>query len=160
MDETLLGTIALIGTIILAFGCYLYMLGGREGKWKRRFVGSLIISSAVWIETLLLGYFNLWFLLVYPILATCFCLGYGGDSLPVKLFRRSLVVLYTLSIGVLFCLTIGGSAWVILPIQVVIGACSIWLGVKNPTPAAPEEFFVCLLLTECLLMYPFAGRVF
>ena len=157
MSETWLGTIPLFGTILIALGCWFYMLGGRDGKWKRRFIGSLICATAIWLESLLLGVFQWVQLSVYPLLAICFSLGYGADVPIIKVLKRSIVVLCSLLTGIMFCLTIGHSAWLILPIQVVVAAVSIWLGVKNPIPAAAEEFFVCLFLTVCNLMYPFAA---
>ena len=159
MNETWLGTIPLFGTLILAVGCWFYMLGGRDAKWLRRFIGSLICSTAIWIESLLLGVFNFWHLLVYPLTITYFSLGYGSEIPLIKIIKRSIVVICSLTTGLVFCLTIGGSAWIILPIQVVIAAVTIWLGVKNPIPAAAEEYFVCLFLTVCNLMYPFASKL-
>lgn len=155
MNETWIGTIAFIGAIINAVGCFCYMLGGRDGKWKRRFIGSLFCATAVWVESLLMGTFNYWQLFVYPLLMACFCLGYGSTVPLTKIIKRTIVVLCSLVSGLLMCLTIGGVAWLILPLQAMIATGSVWLGVKNPIQAAAEEFFVCLLLTECLLMYPF-----
>jgi hypothetical protein len=157
MNETWLGTIPLFGTILVAIGCWFYMLGGRDGKWKRRFIGSLICSSAIWLEALLLGVFHWIQLLVYPLLAICFSLGYGSDIPLIKVVKRTIVVVTSLLTGVLFCLTVGHTAWLILPIQAVVAAVTIWLGVKNPVPAAAEEYFICLLLTICNLLYPFAA---
>lgn len=154
MTETFLGTIPLIGIIVLAVGCWFYMWGGRSDKWKRRFIGSLICSIAIWLESLILGNFSLLQLIAYPITILYFSLGYGA-SIPLnKLIKRSIVAICSILVGLLFCFTIGGKAWLILPLQVLIASGSIWLGIKNPLHAAPEEFFVCLLLTECNLMYP------
>src|SRR3989304_1359942 len=140
MSEIWLGTIPLIGLIIVAIGCWFYMLGGRSNKWKRRFVGSLICSTAIWVESLLLGTFNYLHLLVYPILAITFSLGYGSSILLVKILKRSIVVMGSLVVGILMCLTIGNEAWLILPLQIIVAIGSIWLGIKNPIQAAPEEF--------------------
>jgi hypothetical protein len=157
MNETMIGTIALIGTIITAIGCWFYMWGGRDGKWKRRFIGSLICATAIWVESLLLGVFDIWQLLAYPILIGVFSLGYGSDVPLTKIIKRLIVVLGSLMVGVLMWLTIDNSALLILPLQFMIALGSVWLGVKNPVPAAAEEFFVCLLLTECNLLYPFVS---
>lgn len=157
MSETFIGVIPFIGTIILAFGCLLYMLGGRDGKWKRRFIGSLICATAIWVEALLLGVFQWVQLAVYPLLAICFSLGYGSEIPIIKVVKRAIVVATSLLVGLLFCFTIGHTSWIIFPIQVVVAAVSIWLGVKNSIPAAAEEFFICLFLTICNLMYPFAA---
>lgn len=159
MSETWLGTIPLIGTVIVAFGCWLYMLGGRSGKWKRRFFGSLLCATAIWVEALLVGNFSFWMLLAYPLLIASFSLGYGSDFLATKIIKRVLVVAASLTIGIVMCLVLGGAAWWVLPVQVAVGMMSVYLGVRNPVYAAPEEFFVCLLLTECNLMYPFVKGV-
>jgi hypothetical protein len=159
MNETWLGTIPLIGLIILSIGCWCYMAGGRDGKWKRRFIGSLLCSTAIWVEALLLGVFSFWQLLVYPLTITYFSLGYGSDIPLIKIIKRLIVVICSLSVGVVMMINCGGNSWMILPLQALIAAGSIWLGVKNPIPAAAEEFFVCLLLTVCNLMYPFAAKL-
>ena len=155
MSETTLCYIPFIGTLILSVGCLMYALGGRGGKWKRRFIGSLLCSVAILAETLVLGHYSHVQLLAYPMLVLAFSLGYGSEIPLDKVIKRGIVVLCSLLVGVLFCVTLGGKAWLILPLQVLIASGSIWLGVKNPISAAPEEFFVCLLLTECNLMYPF-----
>jgi hypothetical protein len=159
MSETLLGTIPLVGTIITAIASWFYQWGGRSRKWRRRFVGSLISSTAIWVETLLLGIFNFWHLLAYPLIILRNHLGYGSEILSKKILKRSLVVVTSLLVGLLMCLTIGGKAWLILPLQLLIASGSIWLGVKNPIFAAPEEFFVNLLLDLCNLLYPFVGSL-
>lgn len=156
MSETWTGTVAFIGLLITAVGCFFYMLGGRSNKWLRRFIGSLICSTAIWVEALLMGVFDWWQLLTYPLLAIVFSLGYGSDIPLTKIIKRFIVVLGSMSVGILLWLTIGGASWMILPLQFMIALGSIWLGVKNPVQAAAEEFFVCLLLTECNLLYPFA----
>jgi hypothetical protein len=154
-----LGTIPLIGIIILAIGCWFYMWGGREGKWKRRFIGSLICATAVWVESLLLGVFNFWQLLVYPLTILYFSLGYGSEIPLIKIVKRSIVVVCSLAVGLVFCFTIGGSAWLILPVQIVVAGVSIWLGIRNPIQAAPEEYFICMFLNICNLMYPFTSKL-
>lgn len=155
MSETLLGSIPVIGAIFITIASWFYMWGGRSGKWKRRFIGSLIAASAIWIESLILGVFNFLHLLAYPILITVFSLGYGAEIPLEKIIKRLIVVIGSLGVGILMCLTLGGNAWWILPIQVLIAIGSVILGVKNPIPAAAEEFFVCFLLTFTNIMYPF-----
>lgn len=147
--------------ILIVLACFLYARGGRQGKWQRRFVGSLIASTALWLGLLLMGKFIWLSLLVYPLLITAYSMGYGAEEILKKVIRRSIIVLCTLLTGLLMCLIIGGKSWLILPLQAVISAGSVWLGVKNPMNYAPvEEFFICLLLTECLILYPFVGITF
>lgn len=147
--------IALIQFIIIGIGAWCYSLGGREKKLWRRIVGSLICSTALWIGLLLMGKTTLCSLLIYPLLIVGFSLGYGSDNPFTKVVKRTLIVLFCTLTGLLMCLLLGGRSWLILPLQAFIGAGSIWLGVKNPVHTSIEEFFVCLLLTECLILYPF-----
>ena len=155
MTEIWVGTIPLIGLLIMSMGCWFYMWGGRHDKWKRRFIGSLICSTAVWVEAYLLNVFQPLMLLIYPLTIIAFHLGYS-PTLPIKkqVIKRLIIVICSLSVGVLLSCILGGKAWDVLPIQFLIGLCSIWLGVKGIIPAAPEEFFVCLTLNVCNLMYP------
>lgn len=157
MTEFIIGTIPLAGWILQGAGNWLYMIGGRSRKWIRRFVGALLCSSAVCAEALLLHVFNPWMLIDYPLAVMSFHLGYGSERLKTKIAKRSLVVAASLLSGVLFCLIIGGKAWLILPLHAFIAAGSIYLGVVNPIQAAAEEFFVCALLRICNIMYPFAS---
>ena len=159
MNETLLGTVPVVGVLINTIGSWFYMLGGRSNKFLRRFIGSLICSTGIWVESLILGSFNWLHLLAYPFTIAYFSLGYGSDIPLTKIIKRSIVVLGSLLVGLIMCFTIGGKAWLILPLQALIASGSIWLGIKNPIPAAVEEFFVCFLLTLCNLMYPFVGAI-
>jgi len=154
MTETWIGTIPLFELLILAVGCWFYMLGGRSGKWRRRFIGAFICATAVWVGLLLMGLFRWAALGLYPLLIAGFCLGYGADVIFTKIVKRGIVVATLCLSGVLLACLLGGNAWWVLVLQVFIGTGSIFLGVKNPLQAAAEEFFVCLLLTECLIMYP------
>jgi hypothetical protein len=154
MTETWIGSIPAIEAIILVVGCWFYMWGGRSGKWKRRFLGAFICATAVWTGLLLTGLFRWASLGLYPLLMAGFSLGYGADTLGPKIVKRSIIVATLCASGALMAWILGGNAWWVLPLQGFIGIGSIYLGVKNPLQAAAEEFFVCLLLTECLIMYP------
>ena len=156
MNETWIGTIPLIEAAIILVGCFLYMAGGRSGKWKRRFLGAFVCSLAVWTGLLLMGRFRWPVLALFPLISGAFSMGYGADLTLSKIIKRSLIVAFLCLSGVLLAWLLGGRAWLILPLQAFIGAGSIYLGVINPIHAASEEFFVCLLLTECLVMYPLA----
>lgn len=156
MTEIWLGTIPLIEAAILLVGCWLYQVGGRSGKWKRRFLGAFVCSLAVWIGLLLMGRFKWPALGLFPLISIGFSLGYGADLLWPKIVKRVSIVAFLCFSGALLAWVLGGKAWIVLPLQGFIGLGSVWLGVKNPLHAAAEEFFVCLLLTECLIMYPLA----
>lgn len=153
MNETWLGTIPAIGMILIVIGAWLYMLGGRRGKWKRRFIGSFVVSSAIWFVSLLIGNFSWWTIAVYPLCIGSFVLGYGSDTLNGKIVKRGTVVLASLMSGLLLAFVY--NAWAVLPIEIVIASVSIYLGVKNPIQAAPEEFFVCMCLWMPKLIYLF-----
>lgn len=159
MNETFVGTIPLIGLIILAIGCWFYMLGGRSDKWRRRFIGSLICATAVWIESLIYGVFNFWLLVDYPLVIGQFVLGYGASITYKKVIKRSIVAVTSVASGLIMCIIFSGKAWLLLPIDVIVGVVSIWLGVKNPVPAPVEEFFICLFTRVTKLIYPFAGTI-
>jgi hypothetical protein len=154
MSETWLGTIPVFGMLLLTLGCWLYMLGGRSGKWKRRFIGSFVVSSAVWLESYLVGNFSWWLVAIYPLCIGSFVLGYGSDKLGEKLLKRAGVVTASLMSGILMAIVF--NAWAVFPIELVIASASIYLGVRNPVQAAPEEFFVATCLWMPKLIYPFA----
>jgi hypothetical protein len=158
MSETMIGLIPAIGSLVMVVGCIFYMLGGRSNKWLRRFIGSLICATAVWLTAYILGVFQWVMLWTYPLTILRFSLGYCPDN-PTwqRVLKRSIIAVSVAANGLIFCFALGGTAWLILPLQVFIALGSVWLGVKNPMPAAAEEFFVCLLLEEGDLMYPFTA---
>lgn len=139
----------------LAIGSVAYSLGGYKGKWKRRFVGSFIISSTFIGICAWRDLWTPWLLLSYPMLIGTFCLPYGADTLFPKLVKRSTVVLACLTIGIGFCALHGGKAWWVLIPNAGISAWSIFLGIKSNIQARAEEGFICLLLCMGLMMYPF-----
>lgn len=159
MTEFIIGTIPLAGWTIQGIGNWLYMVGGRSNKWIRRFIGALFCTTAVIAEALLLKVFSFFMLIDYPLTVLAFHLGYGSENLKTKIAKRSLVVACSLLSGLLFCIIIGGHAWLILPLHLVIAMGSVYMGVVNPIQAAPEEFFVCALLRLCNLLYVFSSAL-
>jgi hypothetical protein len=131
------------------------MLGGRSGKWKRRFVGAFIGCALINALMLARGIWSTWFLAIMPVLSIGYHLGYGADILLTKVIKRTICAVAICSAGLICCFVLGGNAWLILPLHLGVGAWSIWLGVKNPISAAAEEVFVCLLLNAGLIMYAF-----
>ena len=144
------------GSLIgLAFASLCYALGGRSGKWKRRFVGSLILATTVGVSSAVMGKWNPRLIVIYPALAAGFSMGYGGEGALRKILRRTIYAMGILASGAIFFLTIGPHAlWILIP-HAGIGAWSIYLGVKNPMHAASEEVFICAILNIGLCMYPF-----
>lgn len=156
MDEEIIIWQFAVAIIGLAVGSIAYSLGGYKGKWKRRFVGSFIISStfigvSAWREL-----WSPWLLLSYPMLIGTFCLPYGADTAFPKIIKRTTIVLASLAIGVGFCIIHGGNAWWVLIPHGGIAMWSVYLGVKNPIQARAEEGFICILLCMAIMMYPFA----
>lgn len=159
MSEYKILYVAFGSLIGLSLSCLLYSLGGREGKWKRRFIASLILAITVSVASLVMGKFNFWLLLIYPALIAGFSMGYGADTFWGKIIRRTLYALSVIASGLVFCFTFGGNTWWVLPVHAGVGLFSIYLGVKNPMAAASEEIFVCALLNIGLCMYPFIVKI-
>lgn len=141
----------------LATGSVLYSLGGYRGKWKRRFVGSFIITAAFNGVCAWRGLWSPWLLISFPVLIGAFCLPYGADTIFPKILKRTTVVLACLMTGLGFCILNGGNAWWVFVPHAGIGLWSVYLGVKNPIQARAEEGFICVLLCLGLMMYPFSG---
>src|SRR3990167_9148154 len=120
---------ALLGVILASF---LYSLGGRSGKWKRRFVASFVLAATVNVLCVLRGVWQPLMLAVWPILIGGFSLGYGADVLWLKVVRRLVYALAVLMAGVLMAFILGGNAWWVLMPYIVVGLFSVFLGVKNP----------------------------
>ena len=155
MTEYRIGFLAVASIIGLAIGSTFYMLGGRKGKWLRRFIGSAVISTTVIGLLLLFGLFQMIHLAIYPLLIVGFSMGYGADLGYEKIIRRTLYAIGVVSSGLLLAWTIGGNAWFVFPLHLGVGLWSIWLGYHNPIHAPAEECFICVLLNIGLMMYPF-----
>ena len=161
MNEMTIGTFASLSIGGLALATFFYMWGGRHGKWKRRFIASLILSTTVCLSAFFMKVFHPLQLATYPALAIGFSLGYGADAFWGKVIRRAIYAASVISAGFLFATTLGGNAWGVLIMHAGVGVWSIYLGVRNPLYAAAEEVFICALLNLGLCMYPFiAGGVY
>jgi hypothetical protein len=155
MNEYMVGYTAVGSLIGLSLGSLFYMLGGRDGKWWRRFIGSLVIFLTLSICAVVMGKFNMAMILIYPLLIAGFSFGYGADITWKKVIKRSIFACAVVSSGLLCCIIMGGNTWLVLPFHAFVGAGSIYLGVVNPIEAAAEEVFVCATLNLGLMMYPF-----
>lgn len=153
MDEYRILWTAVGSMLGLVVASALYSLGGRQGKWKRRYVASFVLTMTVIATSLILGTFTWWSLMVYPLLIGTFSLGYGSESFIVKVLKRSLVAIC--GIIATLPLIIPGMRLAILPLQVVMVPLYVWLGVRNPIPAAAEEVFICIVLNLGLVILPF-----
>lgn len=142
------------GAIAIVISAMLYSLGGRNGKWKRRFVGSFIASATVNILCLMRGIWAWPLLLTWPLISIGYSLGYGKEGW-LKYVQRTIYATTVCSAGLACAFALGGNAfWLLIP-HFGIGLFSIYLGTKNPIAAAAEEFIISLLLTLMLLGYPF-----
>lgn len=143
------------GGIGLVLASTLYAIGGRKGKWHRRFLASLVLAATVNILCAIREIWNPWMMAVYLPLAGGFSLGYSADNLSRKVWRRSVYVLAVLMSGVLMAFLLGGNAWLVLVPHVFVGLSSIWMGVRNPVYAPAEEFLICMVLNLFLIAYSF-----
>lgn len=147
-----------LGGVGLILYCFLWSFGGRDGTSKawRRWVGSFIMALTVNALFAWRGVWNPYFLGIWPVLGVFTSRGYGADNLTGKIIKRACFALGVISAGLIPAILISsGSAWALFGLQVLLGAGTVWLGVRNPLPAAAEEWFVCLLLSAPLLGYPF-----
>ena len=144
---------ALIGVSVASL---LYSLGGRSNKvlW-RRILSALVLASVAITLSALRHHFLLLQLTIFPLLFVGFSMGYGGDAPWYKVVRRTIYALGVVSSGLVFCLTIGGNAYILLVPHIGVGLWSVWLGTRNPLEAAAEESLICTLLNVCLVFYPF-----
>jgi len=156
MNESLIIFQFAVATFCLFVGSVLYSMGGYRGKWKRRFLGSLILAGGFNAICAWRGVWAPWQILAWGITIGAFCLPYGAKSLVPKILKRSAVVAAMCLTGVLFAIQHGGNAWWVLIPHAGMGAWSVYLGVKNPIQARAEEGFVCILLSLGLFMYPFS----
>lgn len=150
--------------LALVLASFLYSLGGRSGKWKRRFIASAVLSTAVNVACLLRGLWDPLMIVIYLPLMGGFSLGYGDKAFGFlttswihKTIKRFIYASAILMSGVLMAYCLGGNAWWILIPHVGVGLWSIYLGVKNPVEAAAEEFLVCMVLNLFLISYPFVS---
>lgn len=159
MSETTLGTLAVIAFAICVIDCFCWMLGGRDGKWKRRFLGSGIQTAGINVLSIFTGTWAWQSLFVLGPEIGSRCLGYGGDTTGEKILRRVVFALGSLAAGAVLAWGCGFSdkAIVLLICQAVVSSATIILGVKNPLPAAVEEPTVCLLLKCMNYGYLFIG---
>ena len=155
MNEYSIGFIFTGSMIGLVIASMLYWIGGRAVKIIRRMGSALTLGLTVNIASFLMKVWNPWLLGIFILLLCGFAMGYGANTTIQKLIRRSLYAIAVCTSGLVFCLTLGGNAWLILPLHIGVGIWSIWLGLKNPLYAPAEEGFICVLLNLGLCAYPF-----
>ena len=138
MNEITLQWVQLIKLIVIAIFATLYGFGGISGKWKRRFVGPIVLLIGVIGITLWTESFH-WAYIVWPLLL-CFSLsiGYGADNLRDKFIKRGRAgAAYATSALPLF---IVNQSWLLMGLHFILCiGISIIMGVWNPTKSARAE---------------------
>jgi len=141
MTEIQLQWLSFSKIVFLAVYSLFYGLGGMDGKWKRRYLGSAILTSAILIYSTIQHTFNLWYLLCLPLFIGATSLGYGADNTSEKLFKRAYCglayALCALPIAII------NHSWLLMGIHgVFCVGFSILLGTFNPTEAREEETII------------------
>ena len=117
-------------------GCYGY--AGISGKWKRRFLGSGLLTVGFVLFSLLAGKFSWWILLCFPLYIGAFSLGYGGNKLLTKLIKRTYC-----GAAIAFASLPLAIALHTMPMWygqlVLMTGMMVWLGAFNPTASARNE---------------------
>ena len=141
MNENLLQWVSFSKIIFLAVYSLFYGLGGMDGKWKRRYLGSACLTSAILIYSVIQGTFSLYYLMCLPLLIGATSLGYGSDKTNIKMLKRAYCglayALCALPIAII------NHSWLMMGIHSVICVgISILLGTFNPTEAREEETII------------------
>jgi len=157
MGETGIGLVAVASLVGLAITCLLWMLGGRKGKWKRRFAGSAVLAGTVNGAAVALGVWDVRLLLLWLTLAVGFSLGYGGDSVGGKVVRRLVFAVGVVTSGLVCIWILGPGLWPLYALHLFTGVGTVLFALRNPVHAPAEEVLVCLLLNAVLLFYPFVA---
>ena len=137
--------------IVVIFSLF-YVLGGRSWKPFRRILGGLWISGSVILLSLLLGSFKWWILFALPSYVIALSLGYGSDTLWLKIARRAT---YGLALGgcSLIVASVTGS-WHLGLLQAILAIfASLYLGVLNPARSAVNE--EALVASLSVIVVPF-----
>lgn len=155
-QEFYLGLTACVGLLFNVVGSFLYMWGGRQDKWVRRYLGSFVIAGGVTTVALMIGVWKWQLILLYPLIIFGMVQGYGGDTIGYKIVRRLWFLMTNIFCGLLFIILAPVDKVVLVFLcQIICGISSIVLGIKNPLPAAVEEVLVCTVLYLFITSYPF-----
>ena len=158
MNEPLF--IVFVNIFAVALSSCLYALGGAAGfsKLFRRIGASAVIGIALNVTALTVHRWQ-WQYIVMPfILAGCFSEGYGEESIPEKIKRRSVIAICYIgcyAFGLWAC-SFTSSAWLVFAMSSLLVAFSIPIGVVNPWSSARlEEAFIDVFATLMLISWPF-----
>ena len=126
-----------VAVIAIAVCSSLYSWGGVEFKWLRRFV-----MPAVFFATAF-GLTRNWKVLIgAPFAVLGLCLGYGADTIWMKVIKRGYCGLL---VGGGFSQNVWYAGFAVF--------MSIVLGVFNPFPARYEEMLLGLVYSSSLILY-------
>lgn len=130
--------------LVLGVFSILYVLGGRAGsaKWVRRWAGGLFLALSLQALALLQGTWNPIHLGILIGLPMALSLGYGGDTLWRKIYRR---FLYGMALGCQSLWFLPHHFEMIL-FQIILSVtASLVMGLSNSTRPVFEEFLISLL---------------
>lgn len=138
MSENTLQWIQISKIILLAGVAGLYGFGGVDGKWKRRYLGSALLVGGFIGYALLASKFSWWILMCFPLYIVAFSLGYGGDAIGKKIFKRGYCGLAISLASLPLALSVGSIAMWFAQL-ILMTSMMIFLGVWNKTPSARNE---------------------
>jgi len=129
---------------LLATFVMFYVIGGRSGKWLRRYLGSIIFTLGLCgIARFGGGDFSPWQLVLVGLYPLVLSMGYGGNTSGEKLRRRATYGIAIGSVGLLagFLFGVPVMGWLQLAFALSV---SLVMGLKNPTSAVLEEATIAL----------------
>ena len=144
MSEYAIGHAACIALGGLVLACWFYMLGGRNGKYLRRYVGSAVLTITVALTANFMGNFSWWIVLIYPMKVLEFSMGYGVSGDTPQWIKRLKVTGVSVVSGLILVFVFGGQSALLLIPHAWLGAITTQFAFKNPIHAAAEEPLVCL----------------
>ena len=131
MTENTLQIIQILKLLTVVGFAALYGYGGIRGKWKRRIIGSLVLTVSIVGFSIWMNTFNWWLLLSLPCYFGALTKGYGASTLEEKWLKRSLAGF----LGGIAALPVAiiHEAWLLLGFHIFLCvSTSIVLGVYNP----------------------------
>jgi hypothetical protein len=145
MNEIMAGTLATIALIPSVLFAWISMVGGRpNGRIYKRIVAPFVFVSLVIVLSLISHKFSWWLVGLYPSYFISCMVGYGGDNIFTKCWRRILWSLIRTASCLPLCILTGN--YTLLILQLIVGvSTAVILGVKNPLAAPIEESIINLI---------------
>ena len=149
MDEVTLQWVNAVRLLIVGIYANLYGFGGMNGKWKRRVLGSLLLTIGIMGISLWVKNFSFYYLLCFPLLWGATSIGYGvEDDEPqwMKPIKRTYCGLaYACATLPVFIVT---GNWLMFALHTVFCLLiSNMLGVYNPVIARNEETLIGVIIS-------------